>query len=157
MPFTALLVLAAAPFADLGAIDLAVAQFTGAGVGEPGGAMQPIDRRLRLAACTSTPSLSWRGERRDAVAVTCGDPGGWGLYVPVRAEPQAAAIAAVNRGDAVIVSVAGEGFSVSQPGEALDAAPVGGWVRVKLASTGVKAQAMRAQVVRPGLVEIPLP
>lgn len=157
MPFAAVLVLAAAPFADLGAIDLAVTQFTGAAIGEPGGAMQPVDRRLRLAACASAPSLSWRSERRDAVVVTCGDPGGWRLYVPVRATPNEAALPAVNRGDAVIVSVAGEGFAVSQPGEALDAAPVGGWVRVKLANTGPRGQAMRAQVVRPGLVEIPLP
>lgn len=153
----ALLALAAAPFADLDAIDVSVAQFTGAGIGTPGGAMQPVDRRLRLASCQTAPTLGWRSERRDAVVVTCGDPGGWRLFVPVRAEQREAALPAVNRGDAVIVSVSGDGFSVSQPGEALDAAPTGGWVRVRMANATSKTQAMRARVVRPGLVEVPLP
>ena len=44
----ALPLLAAAPFADPAAIDMAVAAFTGAEAGAPGGATVPADRRLRL-------------------------------------------------------------------------------------------------------------
>jgi flagella basal body P-ring formation protein FlgA len=60
---------------------------------------------------------------------------------------------AINRGDAVTVVVSGQSFNVSQPGEALESGPVGGWIRVKTAG----GQPMRAQIVRPGLVSVPLP
>src|SRR6478609_6219167 len=43
----------AAGFADPAAIDRAVAAFTGAPIGTPGGARTPVDRRLRLAACNA--------------------------------------------------------------------------------------------------------
>ncbi|MEY4720681.1 MAG: hypothetical protein RIQ46_406, partial [Pseudomonadota bacterium] len=80
--------------------------------------------------------------------------------VPVRrslgpAGGGAAAAPAINRGDAVTIAVAGEGFAVSQPGEALEGGPVGTWIRVR--GLSAKAQPMRARVVRPGLVEMPLP
>ena len=50
--------------------------------------------------------------------------------------------------------VSGPGFSVSQPGEAMDAGPIGGWIRVKTASA--TGQPMRARIVRPGLVSVSL-
>ena len=143
----------AAAFADPGAIDAAVAQFAGAGAGAAGGAAQPVDRRLRLAACTNPLSLSWYAGRRDTVLVQCPDLGGWRLFVPLLqgasglAEPPA-----VLRGEAVTIAVAGEGFSVSQPGEALDQGAVGQWIRVKSAVAG--AQPLRARIVRPGLVSL---
>lgn len=152
----ALLLAAAAPFADLDALDRAVARFTGAPVGAEGGAMTPLDRRLRLRPCREQVALAWRGERRETITLECPDAGGWRLFVPVRAA--AAGMAgppAVNRGDAVTIAISGEGFSVSQPGEALDAGVVGGWVRVR--AIGGKAAAMRAQVIRPGLVGVPVP
>lgn len=144
----------AAGFTDPAEIDRAVAQFTGLPIGVPGGAMLPVDRRLRLARCTTPLALSWRGGGHDSVLVQCPDAGGWRLFVAVAGQQgQADAGPAVARGDAVTIAATGEGFSVSQPGEALDAGPVGAWIRVR---TGPKAEPMRARIVRPGLVELPV-
>ena len=64
----------------------------------------------------------------------------------------------IARGDAVTIAVSGQGFSVSQPGEALEAGAVGAWIKVRTVQTGrSQGDAMRAQVIRPGLVGVPLP
>jgi flagella basal body P-ring formation protein FlgA len=153
-------------FADLEAIDRQVAAFTGAAIGTPGGATMPVDRRLRLLRCGGPLAVSWNGLRRDAVQVQCPDRGGWRIFVPLTAAaaPVAAAPAAapnaVGRGDAVTIAVEGDGFSVSQPGEALDAGPIGGWIRVRPVAASAAAprgDTLRAQIVRPGMVAIPLP
>ncbi len=152
----ALILAAAAAFADLDALDAAVSRFTGAPAGAAGGAMLPLDRRLRLRPCRSPAALSWRGERRDTIIVECPDAGSWRLFVPVRAASTGpAAQPAISRGDAVTIAVTGDGFSVSQPGEAMDSGPVGGWIRVR--SLSARAQPMQAQVIRPGLVALPAP
>lgn len=148
MSITLAAILTAAPFADLAAIDHAVAGFAG-------GAAIPVDRRLRLDHCTAPLSLSWRTQRRDTVVVECPDTGGWRLFVPISMGGGAEAAAVViNRGDAVTIAVGGAGFSVSQPGEAMESGAVGSWIRVRSAARG---QPMRAQVVRPGMVAVPLP
>ena len=140
---------------DPAAIDHAVADFTGAPLGAPGGAALPVDHRLRLAACTSPLTLRWYGQRQDAVLVQC-PTAGWRIYVPLKADPVApAATPAVMRGDAVTISLGGDGFAVSQPGEAMEAGPVGGWIKVRTLATG--GQPLRARVIRPGLVGIELP
>jgi len=145
---------AAAPFTDLALIDNSVAAFTGQPIGVPGGAAQPVDRRLRLAACGAPLALSWYGAAQTSVLVTCPDMGGWRVFVPVReARREAPAAIAVARGEGVTVTVAGASFSVSQPGEAMDAGAVGAWIRVR---TTAKADPLRARVVRPGLVELPV-
>ena len=153
-----------APIADLAAIDREVERFTGVPARAEGGASLPVDRRLRLAPCRSPLALSWRTPRQETVLVECPDAGSWRIFVPVRrslgpvgsgAGGGPVAAPAVNRGDAVTIAVAGEGFAVSQPGEALDGGPVGAWIRVRTLSA--KAQPMRARIVRPGLVEMPLP
>lgn len=163
MSFSLVLVLtAAAGFADLDMIDREVAAFTGASVGEQGGAATPVDRRLRLNPCAAPLALSWRSDRRDSVLVQCPVAGGWRLYVPVRgaaAGMAASALPAINKGDAVTIAVTGDGFSVSQPGEALEGGPVGAWIRVRGAAAAAKFganDAMRARIVRPGLVSVPL-
>jgi flagella basal body P-ring formation protein FlgA len=152
----ALILAAAARFADLDAIDRQVTQFTGAAVGTLGGPVQPLDRRLRLRPCIAPLALAWRGEARDTVVAQCPDAGGWRLFVPVRAADHAASgPPAVSRGDAMTMAISGEGFTVSQPAEALDAGSVGAWVRVR--AVGGKGEPMRAQVIRPGLVTVPMP
>ena len=144
------------PFADLDALDRRIAAFTGAPAGAEGGAVVPLDRRLRLTPCRAPVALSWRGERRDAVVVQCGDAGSWRLFVPLRsAPPPAFAAPVVNRGDMVTIAVAGTGFSVSQPGEALDSGAAGAWIRVR--AVNGKGDPMRAKVLRPGLVGLLLP
>ena len=140
---------------DPGSIDRAVAEFTGAPSGAPGGAALPVDRRLRLIACASPLALSLYGARHDAVLVQC-PTSGWRLYVPLKADPATpAATPAIMRGDAVTISLGGEGFAVSQPGEAMEAGPVGGWIKVRALATG--STPLRAKVIRPGLVGIELP
>jgi flagellar basal body P-ring formation protein FlgA len=145
----------AAGFADLSLIDAEVARFTGVPQGATGGAAQSVDRRLRLAACANPLSLGWYAGRRDTVLVQCPDAGGWRLFVPVMQGPAGEAHAqAVLRGEAVTIAVAGAGFTVSQPGEAMEAGPVGAWIRVRTATAG--AQPLRARIVRPGLVSVTL-
>lgn len=144
-----LLLAAAAPFADLDAIDRAAAAFAGPGT-------VPVDRRLRLRPCNDALALSWHTQRRDSVVVQCPDAGGWRLFIAVRGNsPAAVAPPAINRGDAVTIAVEGDGFTVSQPGEAMESGPSGAWIRVR--TLAAKAEPMRARVVRPGLVSVPLP
>lgn len=158
----ALMLTAAAGFADLDAIDGQVAAFTGAPVGQPGGAATPVDRRLRLSPCAAPLALSWHSDRHDSVLVQCPLAGGWRLYVPVRgamAGMAASSLPAVNKGDAVTIAVTGDGFTVSQPGEALEGGTVGAWIRVRGIAAATKpgaSDAMRAQIVRPGLVSVPV-
>ncbi|PLK27655.1 flagella basal body P-ring formation protein FlgA [Novosphingobium sp. TH158] len=141
--------------ADLAAIDRAVEAFTGAPIGAPGGAAQPVDRRLHLGRCAAPPALSWYGSRRDTVLVRCPDPGSWRVFVPlsVGSAPERST-PAVLRGEGVTIAVAGEGFTVAQAGEALEPGPIGAWIRVRSAQAG--AQPIRARVVRPGLVTVDL-
>jgi len=141
---------------DLAVVDRAVEGFTGLPIGLPGGAAQPLDRRMRLARCAGPLALSWYGARREAVQVQCPDTGSWRLFVPVLAGVAApgGGEPAVLRGEAVTVTVAGEGFAVSQPGEAMDPGAVGAWIRVKVG--GTNAQPLRAKVARPGLVIVDL-
>lgn len=161
--FAAVAVLPTPAFAamtDLAAIDRQVAGFTGAAQGTPGGAVLPVDRRLRLNACNAPLNLGWHTARKESVVVQCPDAGSWRLFVPVNASQSAAGAPetpAVTRGEAVTVSVVGDGFAVSQPGISMDQGPVGAWVRVRMVTGGApKGDAMRAQVIRPGLVQIPM-
>lgn len=160
--FALIAALAAAPaiaqsaHADLGAIDRAVVQFTGAPQGAPGGAALPVDRRLKLAPCRASLALGWYGGRRDTVEVACPMPGGWKLFVPLAGSSAAAAsVPLIARGDAITVMVQGKGFAVSQPGEALEAGAEGAWIKVRTQAPG--APVLRAKVLRPGLVGIDLP
>jgi len=158
MTIAILIAAAALPYADLDALDRAVAAFAGAATGQPGGAMTPLDRRLRLRPCAAAPVLDWRGAR-DAVTVKCPDPGSWKLTVPVLRPATAAANGpAVNRGDSVIVTVMGEGFSVSRPGLALEGGVTGAWIRVRTdGGAGSPGEPLRAQIRQPGLVLVPMP
>ncbi|MFC4254911.1 flagella basal body P-ring formation protein FlgA [Croceibacterium xixiisoli] len=151
--------LAAAAFADPVAIDQAVAQFTGMPIGAPGGARTPVDRRLRLAACPQPFALEWYGSRRDNVLVQCPVPNGWRIFVPVQAEPRAAAAQkapdAVARGESVNITVSGRGFTLSRQGEALESGAVGDWIRVRQGNN--RNDSVRARIIRPGVVGMDLP
>ncbi len=155
----AILAAAASGYADLSAIDREVAGFTGAEIGQSGGAATPVDRRLRLQPCGSPLALSWRTGTHDSVVVQCQDPGSWRLFVPVRKPAQAAGVSAepvISRGDAVSIAVNGDGFTVAQPGEAMEGGAIGAWIRVRPVTAKPGAEPLRAQVVRPGLVSLPL-
>jgi len=143
-------------FADLAAIDNEVAQFTGRSIGQSGGAQLPVDRRLRLRPCGAPLMVSWRSPRRDTVTVECPDAGSWHVFVPVRLAETG--VVAVGRGEAVTVAVVGDGFDVSQPGEALEGGAVGDWIRVRAQKDASnRSDSIRARIIRPGYVEVPLP
>jgi flagella basal body P-ring formation protein FlgA len=144
--------------ADLAVIDREVVRFTGAAQGQPGGAAMPLDRRLRLAQCPAGLMLGWYGGRQDTVEVACPVSGGWKLYVPLAAASRGAAAATditIARGDQVTITVRGEGFAVSQAGQALESGALGVWIKVRGLAQG--AQVLRARVLRPGLVGMELP
>jgi flagella basal body P-ring formation protein FlgA len=141
---------------DPAAIDRAVAAFTGAAIGSPGGARMASDPRLQLAPCGGPLAVSWHTPARTAVAVECPGPTAWRVFVAITPAPGAAAAArpapAVKRGDAITILVRGRGFSVQQPGEAMEAGAVGEWIEVR---TSRKAQGLRGRIERPGLAVVP--
>ena len=164
------LALAAQDFQSTTALDTVVLQFTGKSVGEQGGAIAPIDRRLKLAACAA-PQLDWRSDTHDAVVVRCMAPA-WKIFVPVAAVPRPrAAVEApmpgnvvvrppvavkaepvIKRGDAVTVEAGSEGFSISRQGTAMNDAPVGGRLSVKVDD---KQPPIQAIAIEPGRARLP--
>ncbi|NYT41735.1 flagella basal body P-ring formation protein FlgA [Sphingomonas sp. R-74633] len=162
--------LAAQDFQSTTALDTVVTQFTGKDVGEQGGAIAPIDRRLKLAACAA-PQLDWRSETHDAVVIRCMAPA-WKIFVPVAAVPRPkAAVPApmpanvvvrptapvkvepvIKRGDAVTVEAGSEGFSISRQGVAMNDAPPGGRISVKVDD---KQPPIQAIAIEPGRARLP--
>lgn len=146
----------ASGFTDPAAIDRAVADFTGAAIGTPGGARLPADRRLRLAACAGPLAVAWHTAAHTAVRVECPGPQTWRIFVAVDGGGTGGAAAraapAIKRGDALTIVVRGRGFSVQQAGEAIDSGAIGDWIFVR---TARKAEPLRARIERPGLAVIP--
>lgn len=148
-----------AAWVDHGELDARIAAFTGQPLGTAGGAVAPVDRRLRLRRCAVEPEIGWHGRDRRALRLACPDPGGWRIFVPIRASDvtavhrQAEPAVLVKRGEQVTISVTGPGFAVSRAGEALEEGAAGEWIRVRTARGD---EPLRALVVRPGLVAIAL-
>jgi flagella basal body P-ring formation protein FlgA len=140
---------------DPAAIDRAVIAFTGAGIGQPGGPRVATDPRLQLAACATPLTVNWHNSSRLAVQVACPGPKPWRIFVAIAgadAGPSAPAAPVIKRGDALTIVVRGRGFSVQQPGEAMEGGAVGDWIVVR---TSRKAEPLRARIERPGLAVIP--
>lgn len=162
--------LAAPDFQSVAALDTIVTQFTGKEIGEQGGAIAPIDRRLKLASCAA-PQLEWRSDTHDAVVVRCMAPA-WKIFVPVAAVPKprvaapapmpanvvvrpAAVVKAepvIKRGDAVTVEAGSPGFSISRQGIAMNDAPPGGRISVKVDD---KQPPLQAIAIEPGRARLP--
>lgn len=139
---------AAQSLTDLAEVDRQVAAFARQGT-------PPVDRRLRLARCASPLALNWFGADQAAVQVRCPVPGGWSLYVPLRSSGPAPAVPLVQRGDAVQIQVRGDGWAVSQPGEALEAGPAGSWIKVR--GLAPRAPVLRGKVLGAGVVGLDVP
>ena len=143
-----LLLMAAAPAAfDLALLDRAAEIFAGARLGEPGGPVAPIDRRLRLSGCSASPEFSWRAETRDAVVIRCPDHNGWRIFVGVKGAPVTAAAAVkatpvIRRGDPVTLVAGQSGFSVSAEGTAMGDAAPGGRLQIKVEGAKSPVQAI---------------
>jgi len=133
---------------DLDRLDSRIEILTGAAPGQSGGAIAPIDRRLKLSACPQPASIEWSGS--DALAVRCAAIG-WRLRVGIATKggPQGKAELSVHRGDTVEVSVEGDAFDVTATAIALDDGAVGASVRLKLGAAGTQSSAI---VTGPGTV-----
>ncbi|WP_426386663.1 flagella basal body P-ring formation protein FlgA [Sphingobium sp. R-21] len=157
--------LAQQKFENLDRIDSLVAMTVGANLGEPGGPMAPVDRRLRLAACPTTPSVD--GPLFGAAIVKC-DALGWRIRVPLVAGGTAAASgpvaryapamrampkdAVVRKGDPVQLMAGNAAFSVSRMMMADEDGAVGETIRVR---EDRKSPPILAQVVEMGIVRVP--
>ena len=158
--------LAQQKFENLDRLDGLVAMTVGANIGEPGGPVAPVDRRLRLAACPVTPSVE--GPTFGAAIVKC-DALGWRIRVPLSGGGAAAgtvtpvarygAVArpaqrdmVVKRGDPVQLIAGNASFSVSRVMIADEDGAVGDTIRVR---EDKKAAPVLAQVVEMGTVRIP--
>ena len=159
--------LAQQKFENLDRIDGLVAMTVGANIGEPGGPVAPVDRRLRLAACPTTPNVD--GPVFGAAIVKC-DALGWRIRVPLAAGGGGGGAAAspaarygmaarpaqreivVKRGDPVQLMAGNENFSVSRMMIADADGAVGDTIRVREDKNGTP---VLAQVVAMGTVRIP--
>jgi len=148
-------------FEKLDRLDSLVAMSLGANLGQPGGPAAQIDRRLRLAACPTTPVVA--GPAMGAATVSC--PAiGWRIRVPLLpgAQPPAGQMAAapaanapeivVKRGDPVQLVAGAGGFRVSRQMIADEDGAVGALIRVR---QDTRAAPVMARVERPGIVRIP--
>ncbi|WP_088184421.1 flagella basal body P-ring formation protein FlgA [Sphingobium sp. Z007] len=158
-------------FENLDRIDSLVAMTVGANLGEPGGPAAPVDRRLRLAACPTTPSVE--GPVFGAAMVQCAALG-WRIRVPLVAGASAAASgpvprygaanrftraapvetkeAVVRKGDPVQLMAGNAVFSVSRMMVADEDGAMGETIRVR---EDKKSSPIFAQVVQMGVVRIP--
>lgn len=106
LAFAALLgtpALAQQGFESLDKLDSLVAITVGANIGEPGGPVAPIDRRLRLKPCGDTPKVE--GPVFSAAIVSCADAG-WRIRVPLKLTPAQSAATPVAAGSAPRVAAA---------------------------------------------------
>jgi flagellar basal body P-ring formation protein FlgA len=108
----------AQPFENIGALDIQVQAALGAGIGQPGGPAQPIDRRLKLKPCPEPATID--SPALGAVAVRCASLG-WRIRVPLtRGAGQVHSAAAplrsepvIRKGDQVELTASSGSFTVS--------------------------------------------
>jgi flagella basal body P-ring formation protein FlgA len=157
--------LAQQKFENLDRLDSLVAMTVGANMGQPGGPVAPVDRRLRLAPCPQTPSVD--GPVFGAAVVKC-DAIGWRIRVPlvpggaVAGAPSPAlrrvAVASVpkealiKKGDPVQLIAGGSAFSISRAMIADEDGAMGEMIRVR---EDKKATPVIAQVMDLGIVRVP--
>lgn len=151
------------PAQDLEVLERMVVATLGADVGQSGGPMAPIDRRMRLAACVSGVQID--PPTTGAVTVRC-PSAGWRLRVPLMranmtarsgfasstGQPSAAsANSAVRKGDPVQLVAQGRSYSISVDATAMEDAEIGSRVRV---ATATKGSTLFAEVVDVGRVRL---
>lgn len=154
---------AAQGFQNLDQIDSLVASTVGAGIGQPGGPIAAVDRRLRLAACPTLPSIE--GPAFGSAIVRC-DRLGWRIRVPLAiaapayaraSAPTPAAVAPtrsilIKKGDPVQLVAGNASFTVSRQMIADEDGAVGDMIRVRQDRT---SPAVAGRVEPSGIVRIP--
>lgn len=140
-------------FEDVAGLEALVVTRLGAGIGQAGGPVAPIDRRLKLAACPET--LAIEGPAMGAAVVRCAALG-WRIRVPLRvnatasASPRTATL--VRKGDPVELVAGGASFTVSTQMIADEDGAQGEMIRVRADRS---AAPIVARVVDVGLVSAP--
>jgi flagella basal body P-ring formation protein FlgA len=154
-------------FESLDKLDSLVTITVGANIGEQGGPVAPIDRRLRLKPCATTPKVE--GPVFGAAIVSCPDAG-WRIRVPLNLAPAAnsaptmtaaaraaaqqpaAAEKVIKKGDPVELIAGSDVFSVSRLMVADQDGAVGDLISVRQDS---KSAPVSARVERAGRVRAP--
>ena len=148
------------PAQDLNQLEQMVVTTLGVEVGQPGGPLAPIDRRMRLAACPIGIQID--PPSAGAVTVRC-TTAGWRLRVPLMRNPMSRAStgdayrngdpgnADIHKGDPVQLVAQGASYSISVDATALEDANIGGRIRVAAAGKGTT---MFAEVVEIGKVRL---
>ncbi len=142
-------------FEDLDALEMRVSAALGAGMGEPGGPVRPIDRRLKLRPCPKAAEVE--APALGAVTVRC-QPLGWRIRIPL--ERAAAALSPVavkaepiiRKGDQVELTAGSSGFTVSTIAAAEQDGAPGDRIRVR--SEGKKGVVIGV-VTEDGRVSLP--
>lgn len=150
------------PAQDLNQLEQIVVTTLGADVGQPGGPMVPIDRRMRLAACPIGIQID--PPTAGAVTIRC-TTAGWRLRVPLMrvdiistngtsqngGRLAARAPADIRKGDPVQLIAQGQSYSISVDAMAMEDANIGGRIRVSAAS---KPGTLFAEVIDVGRVRL---
>jgi flagella basal body P-ring formation protein FlgA len=149
------------PAQDLNQLEQIVVSTLGADVGQPGGPMVPIDRRMRLVACPI--GIQVDPPTAGAVTVRC-TTAGWRLRVPLmRQSPSTAngggsgdqtgafGNADIRKGDPVQLVAQGSSYSISVDATAMEDANIGNRIRV---STTSKGSTVFAEVIDVGRVRL---
>lgn len=155
-------------FENLDRIDGLVAMTVGAGIGQPGGAAAPVDRRLRLQPCPQLPEVT--GPVFGAAMVQC-KALGWRIRVPLvgggaaaaapayvargaygRSAPVAQREVLIKKGDPVQLVAGGDAFTVSRLMVADEDGAAGDMIRVR---EDRKSAPVLAQVMENGIVRVP--
>ncbi len=131
-------------------------------LGQPGGPLAPIDRRLKLAPCPQTPTVET--PQMNAATVACPSLG-WRIRVPVQQSQEEVAVRAastpavrqvradptIRRGDPVALVVVTGGFTVSRQAIAEQDGSPGDRIRVR---TEPRAAPIIGQVMSDGRVSL---
>jgi flagella basal body P-ring formation protein FlgA len=146
-------------FENLPMLDSRISAALGAGIGEPGGPVSAVDRRLHLAACPQPVEIA--EPAMGAVTVRC-QTLGWRIRIPLvgngrsasAATPAAAARAAptIRRGDQVQLVAISNGFTVSTLAVADQDGGPGDRIRVR---TEHRAAPIIGQILDDGRVALP--
>jgi len=145
-------------FENLTMLDSRISAALGAGIGEPGGAVSAVDRRLHLAACPQPVEIA--EPAMGAVTVRC-QTLGWRIRIPLvgngrssAATPTTTARPAptIRRGDQVQLVAISNGFTVSTLAVADQDGGPGDRIRVR---TEHRSAPIIGQILDDGRVALP--